>query len=76
MLDTETGSVTAEIDALTDQNELAQDRIDEILRRLEQQREDLLRRFIRMEEALSTINSTLNAIQQQFAALDNSNNGS
>ena len=39
----------------------------------DRQRDRLLFRFVRMEEALTTINNTLAAIEQQFAALEQSN---
>ena len=73
ILEPQTGSVQAEIDAFTDQNEFSQTRIDEMLARLDRQRDRLLFRFVRMEEALTTINNTLAAIEQQFAALEQSN---
>lgn len=75
IVDQTTGSIQAEVDSLTDQNTLAQSRIDEILARLERQRQSLLDRFIRMEQTLTTINNTLNAIKQQFDALSQSGSG-
>lgn len=64
MIDVTTGSIQAEIDTLTDQNEQAETRIDEMLRRLEYQREQLTNRFIAMETALSTMNRILDSIKQ------------
>lgn len=64
LLDTTTGGLENEIGALTDQNELSQDRIDDMLARLEVQRQDLLDRFIRMETALATANRILDSITQ------------
>lgn len=64
MIDVTTGSIQAEIDTLTDQNEQAETRIEEMLRRLEYQREQLTNRFIAMETALSTMNRILDSIKQ------------
>lgn len=46
------GLVEAEIDRLTERNDDFQTRIDSLERRLEAQRQDLISRFVRMEEAL------------------------
>lgn len=64
MINSATGSISGEIDALTDQNEAAQERIDEMIRRLDYQREQLTSRFIAMEAALSTMNRILESIKQ------------
>lgn len=64
MINSATGSISGEIDALTDQNEVAQERIDEMIRRLDYQREQLTSRFIAMETALSTMNRILESIKQ------------
>ena len=74
LLDTKTGAVETEIDALTDTNELSQSRIEEMLVRLEIQRKDLLDRFIRMEVALATANRILDSIKQTTEALYSNNN--
>jgi flagellar hook-associated protein 2 len=69
LLNTSTGTVENEINALTDQNELNQTRVDDMLERLEQQRQDLLDRFVRMETALATANRILDSISQITQAM-------
>jgi flagellar capping protein FliD len=69
LLDSTTGVVETEIDNLTDSNELAQSRIDEMLVRLEIQERDLLDRFLRMETALATANRILESIRQTTEAM-------
>lgn len=64
LLDTDTGALENEIQGLKAQNELAEERIDGILDRLEIQRQSLLDRFLRMEEALSSMNNALESIRQ------------
>lgn len=64
LLDSESGSLEAERDALNAQNRLAEDRVDQMLERLEFQRERLLERFIVMEENLARMNSILDQIRQ------------
>lgn len=64
MIDSTSGSIQGEIDALTDQNTQAEERIEGMLRRLEYQREQLTSRFIAMETALSTMNRILDSIKQ------------
>lgn len=64
MIDSTTGSIQGEIDTLTDQNEVSQDRIDEMVRRLDYQREQLTSKFIAMETSLSTMNRILDSIKQ------------
>ena len=71
MLNVTTGSVENEIDSLDDQNTQTQERINEMLARLEQQRQSLLHRFIAMETALITMNRILDSIRQSFDALTN-----
>jgi flagellar hook-associated protein 2 len=68
LLDTN-GAVESEISALEDQNELANKRIDEMLERLEIERQNLLERFISMETAIATAQSTLESIKQTTDAL-------
>ena len=74
LLDSQTGIVETEIDNLTDQNTLSQDRIDDMLVRLDIKRQDLLSRFLRMETTLSTNQRILDSIRQTTDALSNSNN--
>lgn len=72
LLTPDTGVLDAERDNLTDQIELHEDRITDMLARLENQRQALLDRFIAMESALLTLNNTLDTIKQQAEALANS----
>jgi flagellar hook-associated protein 2 len=77
-LDPTSGSIQTEIDALTDQNESYQDRIDRGNASLDYQRTQLLNKFINMETALSQMNDTLNQVQQLTDSLfgnSNNNNG-
>jgi flagellar hook-associated protein 2 len=71
VLDETTGSVQAEIDNYTDQNELSQTRIEEMLRRLDYQREVLTASYERMEVAISSMNRILDSIKQTFEAQNN-----
>ncbi|MFB3149859.1 MAG: flagellar filament capping protein FliD [Alphaproteobacteria bacterium] len=71
MLNVTTGSVENEIDSLSDQNTQTQERIDQMLARLEQQRQSLISRFIAMETALITMNRILDSMRQSFDALTN-----
>ena len=73
ILDSEVGTLETEVDNLTDQNALTQDRIDTMLERLELQRQNLLDRFIAMEAALSSMNNTIDMIRQQTEALNQDN---
>ena len=76
MLNETTGSVENEIQALSDQNDFTQSRIDVLLQRLDQQRQSLLSRFIAMETALTSMNSQIDQIRQTFNALTKSNSTS
>ncbi|MDJ0951701.1 MAG: flagellar filament capping protein FliD [Alphaproteobacteria bacterium] len=69
VLDETTGDLELEVDNLNQLNDLAETRIDEMLERLEFQREQLLERFVAMEAALVTMNNTLETIRQQIDAL-------
>lgn len=66
ILDETTGSIQGEIDNYTDQNELAQTRIEEMLRRLDYQREVLTASYERMEVALTSMQRILDSIKQTF----------
>jgi flagellar hook-associated protein 2 len=68
LLDTN-GAVESEISALEDQNKLANERIDEMLERLEIERQSLLERFISMETAIANAQSILDSIKQTTDAL-------
>lgn len=74
MLTANTGVVDAEIDTLTTQNSRGQERADFMLERLEYQREKMLERFVRMEEALATLNNQKNSLEQIIDAMSQSNN--
>ena len=72
MLDETTGQIETEIEGLTDSNEVTEDRITEMLARLEIQRQSLLERFIAMETAIATNNRILESLQSSAQALTNS----
>lgn len=66
IIDSETGVIQSEIDTMSGQNDLAQDRIDNMVVRLDLQREALFQRFVAMETALATMNNILESIRQTF----------
>lgn len=72
MLDEATGTVETEIDGLTDTNTINEDRITEMLSRLEIQRRSLLERFIAMETALATNARILESVQASAESLNSS----
>ncbi|MGB8275117.1 MAG: flagellar filament capping protein FliD [Alphaproteobacteria bacterium] len=72
MLDTTTGVVQTDIQSLTDQNKLADDRKQSILDRLAIQRQSLTDKFIAMETALAKAQTLRDSITQTFDALSNS----
>jgi len=72
MVDTTNGAIQAEIDGLDAQNTATTDRIDRIDTRLAILRESLSARFLAAEQALATMQSTLNSINQFFTALTKS----
>jgi flagellar hook-associated protein 2 len=67
-LDTTTGSIQAEVNTLTDQNGFNQDRVDEMLTRLDYQRDQLTQRFVTLETSLATMQRILDGIKQQTDA--------
>ncbi len=69
LLNEQTGSIQLEADNLTEQNELTQSRIDTLLERLAVQRQQLLDRYVAMEQALVSMNNTLDTIRTQIDAL-------
>ena len=73
ILDSETGIIQNELEARSDQNEATQDRIDDMLVRLEIQHDDLLSRFIAMETAMASMKSILENMRQTFSAMNNRN---
>lgn len=72
MLDEATGSVETEIDGLTDTNVISEDRITEMLARLDIQRRSLLERFIAMETALATNARILDSVKASAESLNSS----
>lgn len=64
ILDTTDGLIQGEIDNLNDQTELAEERSEAMIERLERQRELQLDKFIRMETALASMNQLLEQIRQ------------
>ncbi len=68
LLDSQSGAIGSKIDTLTDQNELAQTRLERMNERIERQREKLLERFAAMESALATMNNLLESIRSQIDA--------
>lgn len=62
LLDEATGTVETEIEGLNDTNDTNEDRISEMLTRIEIQRKSLLDRFIKMETALATANQVLESL--------------
>ncbi len=69
LLDTSTGVVATDITTLQDQNELTQERIDRMLKRLERRRQQLIDRFITLETALARAEQIRRSIQTTFDAL-------
>ena len=69
LLDPTTGTIEAELDQLTDQNTLNRERIEEMLERLEIQRQSLLERFIKMETAIANANRIMESIKSITDAL-------
>lgn len=69
LLDDDGGVISSEMDNLTGQNELAEDRTVTMLERLERERTSVLNKFIRMEAALAAMNSTLDQVRQITEAM-------
>lgn len=68
------GPLAGAIDALTDQNTQNQARVEDMLERLEIQRQSLLERFIAMEVALATASRIMETLRQTTTMLLKSNN--
>lgn len=64
LIDVTTGIVEAEIDSLTDQNKISNDRITEMKTRLDIERDNLLDRFIAMEVAIAQANRIMDTIRR------------
>jgi len=60
------GPIAAEIDSITGQNQLNQDRIARLEERLERERERLFERFVAMETALASMNQLMESLRQQI----------
>ncbi|MFT5438261.1 MAG: flagellar capping protein FliD [Alphaproteobacteria bacterium] len=63
LLAVNTGVVDGEIDQLTDQNIVHNDRIEEMLIRLDIQRTNLLQRYISMETSIATANNIIESLR-------------
>ena len=74
LLNEATGLVETEIESLEDTNAITEDRIGEILARLEIQRKSLLERFITMETAVATANRILETLGRQTDAMFQNSN--
>ncbi len=68
MVDTTSGAIQSEIEGLDAQNKAANDRIDRIETRLSILRKSLSARFLAAEQALATMQNTLDSINQFFTA--------
>lgn len=66
LLEDETGTVTAEINALKEQNTLNEERVAEQLERLEEQRQTLLDKYNAMEAAMAELKSLEQQVAQAF----------
>ncbi len=64
LLDDTDGVIATEIDTLTDQNTVAEERTTAMLERLEREREFQLDKFVRMEAALASMNQLLEQVRQ------------
>ncbi len=69
ILDSTDGLIAAEIDSLTEQNDVAEERTTAMIERLDRERESQLNKFIRMEAALASMNQILEQITQITDAL-------
>ncbi len=72
LLDTTSGTLTAQVDTLTEQNERSQTRIERLQERLDRQREQLLERFAAMESALASMDTLMESIRSQIDAFSSS----
>src|SRR5690606_35348510 len=64
ILDPTVGGIETEIEALEAQNQTNQERVDRATAQLDYQREQLLNKFIKMETAITSMNSMLDSIKQ------------
>ena len=68
------GALRSEIDSIEGQNEVANERIANMLTRLEIQRATLTDQYIAMEAALSRLENLRESIRQLTDSLNNNNN--
>jgi flagellar hook-associated protein 2 len=69
LLDTTSGTISAQVDTLTQQNERSQTRVERLQERLDRQREQLIERFAAMESALASMDTLMESIRSQIDAL-------
>ena len=74
LLDPTNGLVEGEITSLEDQNTVAQERVDQMLERIERERVRLNERFSRLEATLASLDSQMQSLQAMIDAQNNSNN--
>ncbi|MFZ5789672.1 MAG: flagellar filament capping protein FliD [Pseudomonadota bacterium] len=73
-LDSTTGTIQSEIDALSDQNTATQARVDSMLQRIDYQKQILTEKFNNMETQLSKMQSILDSIKQTTDAWSQNKN--
>ncbi len=64
LVDPVSGALQAEIDTFEDQNDVNQDRVDQMLVRLELERQRLFTKFVAMEAALASLENIKNSITE------------
>ncbi|TDJ45107.1 MAG: hypothetical protein E2O52_07175 [Gammaproteobacteria bacterium] len=69
MLDPTSGLINAALDTLTGQNTISQDRVSDMLARLELQRQNLLARFITLETVLASAKNLQASLAQSIDAM-------
>lgn len=69
MLDTNSGAVDSEINTLKDQNDQTQTRVDQMLTRLENERQRRLQEYQNLETRLAQMNQVLDQIKQTTNAM-------
>ena len=74
LLESNSGTITSEIETLTNKNEFAEGRVETLNERLERERERLLLRFSAMESALASINTLLESIRSQIDSVFGNSN--
>ncbi len=74
LLDPTNGLMEGEITSLEDQNTVAQERVDQMLERIERERVRLSERFSRLEATLASLDSQMRSLQAMIDAQNNNNN--